>query len=82
LEKVADEYVIDDGLLYRLWIDMTDRTRFRTTSKLLVIPRKHRPRLISAMHDTMYGGGHFGFDKTYAATKVRFFWKGMVADIR
>lgn len=82
LEKVRDEYILEDGLLYHLWIDMSDRTRFRTTCHLLVVPRPKRARLLMALHDNLYGGGHFGFDKTYAAVKTRFYWKGITKDVR
>lgn len=82
-DKTRDEYVIsEDGLLYRLWIDIGDRTHRDVATRLLVIPIRHRSALMSCMHGSPYGGGHFGFDKTYAALKTRFCRKGIAKDVR
>ena len=46
----------------------------------LVVPRSYVDRVLAAAHDEPAGGGHVGFDRTYARITQRFFWEGMYSD--
>ena len=60
--------------------DQTVRDGLLWEGRLLVVPDdpELRTRLMSELHDTPTGG-HFGRDKTQAALRARFVWKGMAA---
>ena len=66
LASPPDSVTVRDGLI---WMDHR-----------LIVPDdlQLRTQLISEVHDTVTGG-HFGRDKTQAALRARFDWKGMMA---
>jgi transposase InsO family protein len=82
MERSRDEYVIENGLMYRIWVDIADRLQPSTAIRLLVVPRKHRNQLMEALHDNFYGGGHLGFDRIMGRAKSQFYWRGMARDIQ
>ena len=48
----------------------------------LVVPRALVYQVLEGAHDDPMGGGHSGFDRTYAKVQQRFYWDGMYADTR
>ena len=47
----------------------------------VVIPVNLRGNILAEYHDSLVGGGHQGFDRTYYAIKAKYYWKGMYADV-
>jgi transposase InsO family protein len=47
----------------------------------LVVPKKQRHLVISQYHDSLVGGGHQGFDRTYETIRSRYFWEGIYKDV-
>ena len=41
----------------------------------LIVPREHRPRILTALHEGV-AGGHLGQEKTFNKIKERFYWPG------
>jgi transposase InsO family protein len=74
----SDQYVIDDGLLYHLH---TPRTKGVPKSEKLVkqlaLPKTCRQEALEAYHDSLLGGGHFGFDRTYESISKQYYWPKM-----
>ena len=56
------------------------RGRHMPEADRLVVPTAMIPTVLAAAHDLGLGGGHIGFDRTYAKVCQRFFWDGMYAD--
>jgi hypothetical protein len=82
LEKIKSEFVLVDGYLYRFWIGFRNRWSGPKGARLLCVPVAHRTAVMAAAHDSAYGGGHFGFDKTYAQVKSRLYWGTSAKDVR
>ena len=54
----------------------------RGGSKVKVVaPSEERKRILKACHSEP-SSGHFGVTKTYKRIAERFYWKGMIADVR
>jgi transposase InsO family protein len=79
--RVKNEYILRDGLVHRLWIDLANRRRLDSMTRLVWVPEKHRNSILKCYHDSPCGGGHFGFDKTYARIRKRYFWTSITTDI-
>jgi hypothetical protein len=47
----------------------------------VVVPVNLRRQILSEYHDSLVGGGHQGFDRTYYAIKSKYYWSGMYADV-
>lgn len=75
VRRQSRSYVIENGVLYRKNFVPNG------PSKLLVIPDKLKPEVINQAHDSLGGGGHLGFAKTYLKLKSRVFWEGMNVEV-
>ncbi len=73
--------LLEDGLLWSFWIDPSGRAMRNIPDRILVIPEKHRERALYLAHDSKYGGGHFGFDRTLGVLKTRVTWNNMPRDV-
>lgn len=62
---------LHDGCLYRIW----ESEDGRTSTKLLVVPRKRIEEIIAEYHNGS-SGGHLGNTKTVEKIKKRFYWVG------
>jgi hypothetical protein len=80
--RAADDYVLEGGRLWKIWVDMSGRRRRDKAEKLLAVPRDHRPQILKAAHDSRYGGGHFDFERTYANIKRHFVWPRLAQDVQ
>lgn len=47
-----------------------------------VVKKSEKIRIIQCCHDLGLGGGHFGRDKTLAKVSERYYWLGMVEDVK
>ncbi len=47
-----------------------------------VVFQSQKNQILEACHDNLAGGGHFGRDKTLAKVSERYYWLGMVQDIK
>ena len=75
----ADQYVLQDGILYHLYSPTTPYRRQETRCQL-VIPRNLIDEILVSMHDDVTAG-HLGVAKTYDKIRQRYFWEGMYKDI-
>ncbi|KAN0053401.1 hypothetical protein ACTA71_009851 [Dictyostelium dimigraforme] len=48
----------------------------------IVIPVTLRELILQIFHDDLTTGGHFGFLKTYNKIFERFYWRGMIHDVK
>ena len=78
LMATADDYLLEDGVLYHL-----DKNRIRSRNvvrKQLVIPRSLKDEVMLSLHEEITSG-HLSFQKTYLKIKERYFWTGMYTEI-
>ena len=68
------EFVITDGILYRIPADWVDGARY-------VVPRAFRRQVLYYVHRSV-GAGHMGMYRTTNAAVRRFYWPNMRADIQ
>ena len=83
---VAESYQYEigpQGLLFHLY---TPRTRgVPKEEKILIqlaVPKIMRDEILRSFHDSVAGGGHQGFERTYAALRLKYFWLTMWEDTR
>ena len=78
----SDQYIIEDNILYHLY---TPRSRSiskeNSVVKQLAIPSSLRDEVLKSYHDALVGGGHQGFDRTYASIRAKYYWPRMYRDI-
>ena len=72
------KFVKIDGLIYRVCIQSKSKTEIG--SKQLVVPEKHRARILHLAHDSIFSG-HFSHRKTEDKVFRNFYWPGAGADI-
>jgi hypothetical protein len=82
ISRMADDFVLDDGILVKVWVDMAGKRRRDKAERLVAVPGCYRAALLEAAHDSRYGGGHFDFRRTYAQLKTKFVWPRMAEDVR
>jgi len=70
--------VLEDGVLYRQWLDVPGKGSHSHLQ--LVLPHQLIPAVLSALHDCP-GGGHLGVTKTLAKVQSRFYWPGQRKDV-
>ena len=83
---VAESYQYEigpQGLLFHLY---TPRTRgVPKEEKILIqlaVPKIMRDEILRSFDDSVAGGGHQGFERTYAALRLKYFWPTMWEDTR
>ncbi|MES9903532.1 MAG: reverse transcriptase domain-containing protein, partial [Sedimenticola sp.] len=76
------QYVILDGILYHIFsVRSRGVPREARQIRQVAVPRVLREDVILSFHDCQAGGGHRGFDKTYASIRFRYFWPNSYRDI-
>ena len=50
--------------------------------KQIAVPRCLRDELLKSYHDCIAGGGHQGFERTYASLRNKYYWPSMYENIR
>ena len=77
----SDQYVILDDILYHIY---EPRRRGVPKSqryvRQLAVPKQCRKEILENYHTSVLGA-HQGFDRTYNAIRMHFWWKNMYADI-
>ena len=79
--SVGDEfsnYVLNEGKLYRIWHNPTNKT---ATRLLLVVPKERREALLYSYHDHKLAG-HLGFLKCFEKLRNDYWWPGMFGDVK
>ena len=71
------EFLIDDGILFRL----LDNKVTSTTDRQLVVPQDLRDLVLQSSHDTPMGG-HYGFNRMFYRIRQHFYWPSMANDIK
>ena len=77
VEKYADQYVLEEDVLYHQWAPKVKGVQTRPR-KQLVVPPKERGKLLLYSHDQM---GHAGFMRTYSRLREDYFWTSMKKDV-
>ena len=76
-------YEIEDGILKHFY---SKRSRQVPVEERLVkqtaVPKCLRDELLKSYHDCLAGGGHQGFERTYAALRNKYYWPSMYDNIR
>ena len=78
----ADQYGMREQVLYHVFSPRTKGTlQLDKVINQVVVPKCLRSQILSEYHDSLIGGGHQGFDRTYCAIKMKYYWSGMYADV-
>ena len=74
----SDQYGMRNNTLYHIFSPRTKGVlRVDKLINQVVIPVNLRDNILAEYHDSLVGGGHQGFDRTYYATKSKYYWNGM-----
>ena len=73
----AEEFVIKNTLLYRLW-RQHPHAGVEDTRHRLAVPFRRRKELLEWSHEK---NGHMGITKTYDRLRERFWWAQLYADV-
>lgn len=76
----ADQYYVNDGLLYHIWHTPAKRHMPERSTYQLYVPNTFVDTVLNNCHDHVLAA-HFGFQRTYSKIRQRYFWKGMYRDI-
>ena len=71
------DFVLEDDLLYHITAPVATDVHVRLQ---LVIPAALTRGVLLELHDSEYGGGHVGLDKTYDKIRRRYYWPNMYKD--
>ena len=74
LYKLFPSLVLENGVLYRKWINNADTDRLQ-----VVIPKYFVPKVLSQVHKQIC---HLGIHKTFDIVQNRFYWPGFHKDIQ
>ena len=81
----ADNYVLDEGLLYHISGRQvpTANTKRQTDEfhVCLVVPKELRHDVLTSAHGDL-GSGHYGTQRTYATLRLKYYWTGMYHDCK
>lgn len=84
-EKLLSEsnfYVFLDNVLYHYYQPRSKRARHPDNYvKQLAVPRCLREDVLRSYHDSLAGGAHFGFERTYRAIQLKYYWPGMYQNV-
>ena len=79
----AEQYGMFSDILYHIHEPRTkNKFKFDKTIHQIVIPKDLRYQILSDYHDSLIGGGHQGFQRTYDAVRAKYYWPGMYRDTR
>ena len=72
----STQFTLLNDLLYYVGTPINEQINTQ-----LVVPRTMRHEILDAMHSDVFVG-HFGFKKTYARIRNRYYWPGMYSDVK
>ena len=71
----AEQYILDDRVLYHLY---TPRLHKKTANykciRQLALPRTLRAEVLEAYHNSLCGGAHLAFERSYNCIREKYFW--------
>ena len=74
----SDQYILDEGILYHIFVPRTKGIpKEKKIIRQLALPAIYRKEALEAYHDSLFGGGHFGFDRTYQCLRQKYYWPRM-----
>ena len=76
LKGVSDKFVMEEGILYRLY-----KVKIGSTTKRLVVPQSKRKYLLQLAHTSLFSA-HLGSNRTLERLQRNFYWPGLVSDVR
>ena len=74
----SNKFVAKDGVLY--YVD--NRPDGLGARERRVIRMEEKMRILRDCHEAEIGGGHFKRDKTYGKISERFYWQGLMSDVK
>ncbi|CAG2228704.1 unnamed protein product [Mytilus edulis] len=75
-------YEVEDGILKHFYSKRCKKVpQDERLVKQIAVPKVLRDDLLKSYHDCIAGGGHQGFERTYAALRNKYFWQSMYSDI-
>ena len=80
----ADQYVLINEVLYHLYYPrQKGKAKVKTERivKQLAVPKPLREEVLHAYHDSLAGGGHQGFERTYHSIRMKYYWPRMYKEI-
>ena len=78
----SDQYGMRNDTLYHIFPPRTKGVlKMEKLINQVVVPVNLRRQILSEYHESLVGGGHQGFDRTYYAIKSKYYWSGMYADV-
>eukprot|EP00731_Ephydatia_muelleri_P005433 Em0002g1609a len=73
IRRRAKNFIVKEGLLFY---------RDKHNKEYRVVTKKEKMKVLDGCHSAELGGGHFGRDKTLLKISERFYWIGMVNDVK
>eukprot|EP00731_Ephydatia_muelleri_P031300 Em0022g814a len=73
IRRRAKNFIVKEGLLFH---------RDKHNKEYRVVTKKEKMKVLDGCHSAELGGGHFGRDKTLLKISERFYWIGMVNDVK
>ena len=78
----AQNFIISDDVLYHLYQPRSKGLPKATrVIKQLAVPKVLRDDTLRSYHDSLLGGGHQGFERSYSVIRMKYFWPRMYSDI-
>lgn len=75
----AQDYIVQDGILYHYYYPRGKGHKVDRQIKQLVVPTCLRNDIFLSYHDSLLGG-HQGIDRTYNSIRQKYYWPKMFAD--
>ncbi|KAL5487243.1 hypothetical protein EMCRGX_G019822 [Ephydatia muelleri] len=73
IRRRAKNFIVKEGLFFY---------RDQHNKEYRVVTKKEKMKVLDGCHSAELGGGHFGRDKTLLKISERFYWIGMVNDVK
>ncbi|KAL5471089.1 hypothetical protein EMCRGX_G029165 [Ephydatia muelleri] len=73
IRRKAKNFIVKEGLLFY---------RDKDNKEYRVVTESEKHKVLEGCHSAELGGGHFGRDKTLVKISERFYWLGMVNDVK
>ena len=79
----SNQYIFLDGVLYHYYQPRSHKKHHHPEPYLrqLAVPRALREDVLRSYHDSAAGGAHLGFDRTYRAIQIKYYWPKMYQNI-
>ena len=75
-------YEMENGILKHFYSKRCKKVpRDERLVKQIAVPKSLRDDILRSYHDCIAGGGHQGFERTYAALRNKYYWPSMYNDI-